>query len=258
MKIRIHPQSLVCATALAVLIFATSPASAAIVFTNVFTGPTGNGTATTTDEIAYAADVSTTDLLHGIVGTGGSWTVSSPTAASPNGLNDGIHGGDFNSGANTSAGITIGLTGAAWATDGTTSIRTFVLGGGPSGTGFNVTRIQSIAAWSGAGFANQKYEVHVRQVGSATFSLLTAVDYQPFTNIGNTSGGSSKVNVTENAGFLASGIDAIRFSILDTNSVNSGGVVMREIDVFGSAVPEPSAAVLLGLGGLALLRRRRS
>jgi hypothetical protein len=65
--------------------------------------------------------------------------------------------------------------------------------------------------------------------------------------------------VTDDTGLLASGIDAIRFDILDTVSSNAGGVVMREIDVFGAAtpVPEPSAAILLGgFCALFLLRRR--
>lgn len=240
---------------LATLALAAGSSQAAIVFATAFTGPS----ATTTDEIAYAGDVSITDLLHGIVGTGGAWKVSTPEASTPGGLNDGVHGGDFNSGANANAGILAGLTGAAWANDGTSSFREFVLGDGPNNTGFNIERIQSIAAWSGAGFANQRYTVSVRLVGSATFDLLTEVNYQPFVSTGTTAGGSTKVNVTDNAGFLATGINAIRFNILDTTSVESGGVVMREIDVFGAAapVPEPSTALLGVLSVFALLRRRR-
>ena len=234
---------------LAILAFSSASASAAIVISGV-SNPGGTPDANT-DELAYALFVSTTDLLHGLGGTGGTWNNSTPPAASPDGLNDGAHGGDF-----TASGITGGLTGAAWAADGAVSIRTFDLGPGSNGTGFNITEIQSIAAWNGAGFANQRYEVYVSLVGNAAFTLLTTVNYQPHAVDG---GGSTKVNVTENAGFLATGIDAIRFAILDTTSNNGGGVVMREIDVFGAAapVPEPATSLLGALGVLGLLRRRR-
>jgi two-component system chemotaxis sensor kinase CheA len=74
-------------------------------------------------------------------------------------------------------------------------------------------------------------------------------------------GAATKVNVVDSTpgAFIATGVDAIRFNILDTISSNSGGVVMREIDVFGSAViPEPNSALLIGIAGLTILRRRRA
>ena len=227
-----------------ILALAGGSAQAAIVI-NTASNPTGTPNIST-DELAYASFVSTTDLLHGIVGTGGSWNTIVPSA-SPNGLNDGTHGGD--------GGI---LTGAAFANDGTSSTRTFDLGGGPGGLGFNITEIQSIAAWKDAGYANQKYQVFVSLVGDAAFTLLTTVDFQPF---GVNGGAATKVNVVDSTpgAFIATGVDAIRFNILDTISSNSGGVVMREIDVFGSAViPEPNSALLIGIAGLTILRRRRA
>ena len=228
----------------AILALAGGSAQAAIVI-NTASNPTGTPN-TSTDELAYASFVSTTDLLHGIVGTGGSWNTIVPSA-SPSGLNDGTHGGD--------GGI---LTGAAFANDGTSSTRTFDLGGGPGGLGFNITEIQSIAAWFGAGYANQRYQVFVSLVGNAAFTLLTTVDFQPF---GVNGGAATKVNVVDSTpgAFIATGVDAIQFNILDTISSNSGGVVMREIDVFGSAVvPEPTSALLIGMAGLTILRRRRA
>ncbi len=232
--------------AFACALLAAGSAQAAIIFTTVNSGPS----ATTTDELTYASDVSSTDLLTGIAGTGGTWNAN---GATPAGLNDGLAGGDYDADGLTS------LTGAAWAKDGVASTRTFVIGAGANGLGFNITSIQSVAAWSGAGFANQKYNVYVRPLNGA-FTLLTLVEYQPFT-AGLTDGGSSKVNVSQNDGtnILASGIDAIRFDFQDTISDNGGGVVMREIDVFGAStpVPEPSSLVIAAMGGLALLRRRR-
>ena len=44
-----------------------------------------------------------------------------------------------------------------------------------------------------------------------------------------------------------------------TNNAASGTDVLslREVEIFGTAVPEPSAALLAGLAALGLLRRRR-
>ena len=62
--------------------------------------------------------------------------------------------------------------------------------------------------------------------------------------------------VTDDTGVLASGIEAIKFDFLATDG--NGSSVYREIDVLGSAaVPEPTTTALLGLGGLALILRRR-
>jgi hypothetical protein len=234
------------------LALAMPPAHAAIVFATAQSGPFTPST--TTDEVAFAADVSNSDLLHGIVGTGGSWMTGTP--ASPAGLNDGLAGGDFDA-----VGLP-SLNGAAWAMDGNNvSFREFVLGSGANGLGFDITEVQSISAWQGAGFQNQNYTISVRYLGDPSYTPLTTVDFQPSTSTtaSNAQGGSAKVNVTDDTGLLASGIDAIRFDILDTVSSNAGGVVMREIDVFGAAtpVPEPSAAILLGgFCALFLLRRR--
>lgn len=236
------------ALVLATLVHLSAPANAAIALATAMSGP--NAPSTTTDELTFAADVSTSDLLHGIQGTGGSWLAN---GSSPDGLNDGANGGDFD------AMRLPALVGAAWARDSNpASFREFSLGTGANGLGFDITEIQSIAAWQGAGFSNQFYTVSVRFVGAATFTTLTTVDYQPFPALPANNGGSTKVNITDTTGVLAGGVEAIRFDILDTISNNGGGTVFREIDVFGVAsIPEPSTALLIGLGGLALGCRRR-
>ena len=207
-----------------------APATATPIFTTVQSGP--NTPPTITDEVAFAADVSSTDLLHGITGTGGDWFTGFG-GVDPSGLNDGTHGGDYDA-----VGIDA-LTGASFAKEGTVSFREFSLGSGNNGLGFDITGIQSIAAWQGAGFQNQKYEIYISTVGSASFTLLSTVNYQPApwvsTDANDAKGGATKVNLTDDTGLLATGVDAIRFNILDSVSINSGGVVMREIDVFGFA-----------------------
>ena len=104
-----------------------------------------------------------------------------------------------------------------------------------------------------------------RLVGGGSFTLLLDdVEFQPFTaNTDDTGGGSTKINITDDTGTLASGVEAIRFDVLDTVSNDGGGAVFSEIDVFGTAtVPEPSALMVLSITGMvgtiAHRRRRRA
>lgn len=230
-------------TVIAGLALTAASANAAAVFTEVTSGP--NNPSTTTDELAYAGDVSSTDLLHGITGT----TLGAFNDGAAN-LNNGVHGtNDADVGAFSNA-----LGESAWTADSGTS-REFVLGDGANAKGYDISEIQSIAAWNGAGFMNQKYEIYLRSLGGS-YALYATVDYQPANDTDE--GGATKVNVTDDIGLLGSGIDAIRFDFLDTVSNNVGGAAYRELDVFGIAtVPEPSSTALLGLGGLALIGRRR-
>ncbi len=210
----------------------TASANAAVVVTTAIDGP--HTPSTTTDEVAFAADVSNSDLLHGVAGVHAGW--KNANGAQDIYLNDGNPGGDYDA-----IGISA-LIGAAWAKDGdNVSSSEFFLGVG-NGAGYDLTEIQSIAAWQGAGFSNQKYDVSVRYLGAAVFTALLKVDYQPFTT-DTTEGGSTKVNVTDDAGVLVGGIEAIKFSILDTASKGAGGAVFREIDVTGA----PTAVSSIGI-----------
>jgi hypothetical protein len=168
------------------------------------------------------------------------WTISN--GAHPNELTDGIHGDTFAAEGNSVAG--------AWTTVGATA--EYNLGTGANGLGFDITSIQTIAAWVNVGFADQAWTIDVQPVGGS-YATLATVDYD-----GTTNGGATKVTLS---GLNATGIEAIRFTANQVNGgANGGQFTPRELDVFGTdtvAVPEPSAVALLGLGGLALLRRRR-
>ena len=65
----------------------------------------------------------------------------------------------------------------------------------------------------------------------------------------------------DTGGTIATG-DRVRISLIDDhNNANSGTndvLSLREFEIFGTAVPEPSTAVLSALAALALLRRQRS
>jgi hypothetical protein len=234
--------------ALAVLAVGTLSASAAPLMVPALYGPFNPSTAT--DEVYFAGDVSNSDLLQqpGVTATHGAY-MNSGMGDTPAGLNDGNAGGDFDA-----VGISA-LNGATWAKAGSESWSEYALGVG-TGKGYDITGIQSIAAWQGAGFSNQKYDVLVKHLGDATFSHLVTVDYQPFSTA-LTEGGSTKVNVMDSTGVLASGVVAIKFAFMQINANPAGGTVMREMDVFGTPTPEPTTMVLLGLGGLLAWRRRK-
>ena len=219
-------------------------ATAGIVVTTDNSGP--NTPSTTTDETVYNTDVSTTDLLNGLVGV-----AAVPANTSIDGLNDGVAGVDGDADPGNA------LNGKTWVQDGDNgTIVTYVLGTGANGLGYDITEVQSIASWPAAGFNNQHYFIGYTLVSDPTPQLLIEINFQPFNAIDE--GGASKVNITDDSGPLLSGADSITFYFWDTTSDDAGGAVYNEIDVFGtSTLPEPGSLALLGFGGLMMIQRRR-
>ncbi len=203
-----HPTLVRLAIALAGLASATVPASASLVQTKV----------SSATELAYSGDVGATDLLTGKTATSVSgWNLTNGSTVAE--LNDGIHGG-----------TNIPVAGT-WTTVGATA--TYNLGLGANNLGYDLTSIQSIAAWLSAGFGNQSYTVDVKLVGAANYTTLATVDYQPFTT---TQGGATKVTLTDTTGVLETNVEFIRFTANRVNGTsNNGAFVFREIDVFGTS-----------------------
>lgn len=111
--------------------------------------------------------------------------------------------------------------------------------------GYQITGIRSFAGWNqnGAALADQKYQLWVRYVGDPAFVSLGTFEYSPFDNSSTQEAAASKLVLSAPGGVIASGVDAVRFVVLDhgynpadTAGASIDGSVYFEFDVIGSAV----------------------
>ena len=190
---------------------------------------TGAGSATEVNnasQTAYSGDVSATDLLHGLTGVDAVTSGWNGGAGSPATLNNGAHGGDTDT------------SEIAWTTVGATA--EYNLGTGASGLGYDITSIQSIAAWNSAGFANQAWTVEVKPVGGS-YATLATVHYNPVA-----ANGATKVTLT---GLDPTGIEFIKFTANSVTGSSGNAFTFREIDVFGvESGPDETAPMVDTLG----------
>ncbi len=186
-----------------------------------------------TTQYAFTGDVSATDLLHGLTPVTTGWNTTNQ--ASPLELTDGIHGGAFQA-------LPGDWVQGAWTTVGATAI--YNLGLSPSGAGYDITSVQSIADWVSVGFGNQAWTIEVKPVGG-NYSTLATVNYQP---LGSGGGGSTKVTLALPSGKLASGIEFIKVTANQVNGgANAGAFVWRELDVFGVDTNDATAPTISSL-----------
>ncbi len=173
-------------------------------------------------QLAYEDDVSDSDLLHSLTPVTTGWNLANN--ANPKELTDGIHGAGFDQ-------VPGDLVQGAWTTVGATA--EYHLGKGSKGLGYDITSIQSIADWNGAGFGNQAWTVEVRPVGG-DYRILHTVNYHPLSSQPLDGGGATKVVLTDKSGVLAGGIESIKFTAGHVAGSVGNAFVWREIDVFGT------------------------
>ncbi len=219
------------ASALAVASLGAGAANAVVIVSN-----------TTQSNTAFA--VSNTDLLQtSLAGTTATGSFSREGEVGLSALTDGSFGA-------VGSVVTNGPGLDAATADGTNSI-TYTLTG-PR----NLTSIATYAGWDQYR-GGQSYTVSYATAAAPTTFITLASEYN--NAIGE--GGGDLINtaalITRSSGFLATNVVAIKF---DFNSdLQYGYAGYREIDVSGSAVPEPDvwAMLLAGFGLIGFSLRRR-
>jgi hypothetical protein len=186
----------------------------------------------------YAGEVVNNDLVNNGQATLASFTTSTTPQFNVGGQNNGTYG-------------LANAVAAAWYKPAQLpATLTFELNTNSASTGYVITAIRTFAGWKNGGtqtYANQKYGVEYRNVGSADWTPLESVDYSPFSSLVNTSA-STRVVLSAPAGNLRSGVAALRFNFqvpTRADGVNNG-TVLQEIDVVGYPVdtpPEPTVTI---------------
>ncbi|MBK1826579.1 PEP-CTERM sorting domain-containing protein [Haloferula rosea] len=123
--------------------------------------------------------------------------------------------------------------------------------------GYDITQIDLYSNWGdGSGRDDIRVTISMSLVGTPTvFDQVVVTNQFIEFETANTQGA---MNITgDGGGLIGTGIAAIRFDFPAIQEAN--GVGYSELDVIGTAtIPEPSTALLGGLGGFLLLRRRRA
>ena len=189
----------------------------------------GYGTAS-----AFSADIVANDLIN----AGQASLLSASWDKTPFFENDPINDGD---GHPTDSGLGTYLP----ATFGSTHLPftyTATLDTSINALGYGISEIRSFAGWNqnGSKLANQKYELLVSVVGDPGFTSLGTFTYAPFDNSDTAEAAATKMVLTSLDGVIATGVDAVRFVVMDpgfnNGALNVDGSVYFEFDVIGSPV----------------------
>jgi hypothetical protein len=187
-----------------------------------------------------------TDLINGTSPSAQSGNFSEEAAGGVAVLTDGTFGtiSGGNPGNNT-----------LFATAGTGEQVTYSLNLAASPLGYLITGINTYGGWNDSGRDQQLYTVAFSTVANpGVFVDYTSVNFNPAA-AGDPS--ATRVQITDTTGVLANNVAAIRLTFDQPGAPENGYTGYTEVDVFGRAVPEPTALGLIGLGAAGLLARRR-
>jgi hypothetical protein len=227
-----------------------SPGARAVpqVATDFQLGPGGAGSTFTPTYV-----VSNTDLINGRPAAASSGDFAFELSGGLGVLNDGVFGTITEPGG--APDRTHGAFGVAGGGQGTGTFVTYNLDLAASPLGYNVNRIDVFGGWNDSGRDQQAYTVQYSTVASpGTFTDLANVNFNP-TIPANTQT-ANRVTITEDTlPNLATGVAAVRINF--SGQTENGYSGYAEIDVIGTAVPEPAGMALIALAGALVLRRRR-
>ncbi len=209
------------------LLLSTLSSNAAVIVTN---------SGGTTPFAVSNSDLLQTDLGAAPVVTG-SFTDFGTAGESV--LRDGSDGGTSIANFSTTALVTTG------------SSVTYALNIGLNPLGYTLTQINTFGAWDDGRDAQNINIFYSTITDPTNFISLATVGFDP-----PFPGTFSRVSVTPGVGdaFIATNVHSVRFSF-PTQESGSGGY--RELDVFGTAIPEPSAAFSIGVSVIAFAFTRR-
>lgn len=242
MKSLITPSIALC---LSVALAASAQAATLVTYVptgSVTSSPTGTPPAgTSVDPLISASTIGTSQLGSGSSGpirtSGGSWTFGGGGWLFAAGNTDGGNG----VASSTADYFNFTLTTPGTETLSLTSL-TFDYGVGTNSTGITSNFYYAVfASVNGGGFS---------QIGT-TFNTGSLNMTQNATN-------NLGVQTTDLSSIIGADSVELRVWVSSTTANGGAGSLFKNITVNGAVVPEPSAALLGGLGMLALLRRRRA
>jgi hypothetical protein len=242
--------------ALAVLTLAQTAAHAAIIITDttVNTGTTGESNSQVVTKWTTAQGNAPVDTANDLLMNHATVTLIAGGVGLGNLAN--IKDGLMLSGGNTSSstdGLALFTSTGTWTAHGPVDL-VFTLD-----AAYTIGRIDSFTLWDPSR-TGQKYDLFGSTNGGTSWNLITSVSYDGSAAVSDRD--IRRISLTDSAGAITglTGVNALKFHIMDpgpggdTNFNNNS--IYSEIAAY-AAVPEPTAALLGGLGLLSLLRRRR-
>jgi hypothetical protein len=114
----------------------------------------------------------------------------------------------------------------------------------------------TITAASGYSFSLDNFSFLARSTATAPADIGFKIS-SSFYDFSGTYSNNSTITTISNSSLGLTGLTSATLSIQGWNASGSGALQLDNIFLTGSVIPEPSSAVLVILGSVALLRRRR-